>query len=131
MRQRRNLDALGEVLEKTLGGKGSNGSNTSMVEKQAAYNFMSSIHDKLFDLMERVVGIQDPVLKKMYNDRIKETRKRLVAAEATYKKVYDENNDGSEDGSEDGGSKDGSSRVRSSGASSDGSDSMIDDSGYD
>ncbi len=71
-------------MEKTLGG---NGSNTSMVEKQAAYNFMSGIHDKLFDLMERVIGIQDPVLKKMYNNRIKETRKRLVTAEAAYKKV--------------------------------------------
>jgi hypothetical protein len=87
-----------------------------MVEKQAAYNFMSGIHDKLFDLMERVIGIQDPVLKKMYNNRIKETRKRLVTAEAAYKKVCGD--DGSEDGS----------RVGSSPTSSDGSaDSMIDD----
>ena len=62
---------FGEVLEKTLG----QGVGTSALEKQEAYNFMSNIHDKLFDLMERVATIDDDQLKQMYKRRIKETKK--------------------------------------------------------
>jgi hypothetical protein len=87
IKQQRHLDALGQVLEKSL--RQQNVHTPAVLEKAAAYNFVSSIHDKLFDLMEKVITIRDAELKNMYDKRIKETKKRLLAAEVAYKKEYD------------------------------------------
>lgn len=81
------FETLQRILDQSLGQRMS----TYAVEKSAAYNFVSGIHDKLFELVEKVMTITNPALKEMYEKRIEDTKKHLEEAEKNYNKNYKEN----------------------------------------